>query len=54
MLRETAQSRVGQQIDCIAPVMEVNVEQFGFTMVSVDGQVLPLGDATADLSIQSV
>ncbi|MEE2785793.1 MAG: glutaminase A [Myxococcota bacterium] len=48
---ETIQS--GNQADYIPPLQEVNPDQFGIAIVTVDGQVFTHGDAAVDFSIQS-
>ena len=43
----------GAQADYIPPLKEVNPDQFGISVVTVDGQVFTHGDALVDFSIQS-
>ena len=51
--KEVESLRGGEQADYIPPLKEVNPEQFGIAVVTVDGQVLLHGDALVDFSIQS-
>ena len=46
-------NRSGDQARYIPPLAEVNPEQFGVSVVTVDGQRLELGDSLTDFSIQS-
>ena len=43
----------GQQATYIPPLAEVNPDQFGISAVSVDGQLLEIGDSETDFSVQS-
>ena len=43
----------GAQADYIPPLREVNPDQFGISVVTIDGQVFTYGDALVDFSIQS-
>ncbi|MEM1097018.1 MAG: glutaminase A [Bacteroidota bacterium] len=54
MFGETAANRAGTQPDYIAPLQEWDPDAFGAAVVSIDGQVLQLGEATVDFSIQSM
>ncbi|MCO4098038.1 MAG: glutaminase A [Gemmatimonas sp.] len=47
------ENRSGDQARYIPPLAEVNPEQFGVSIVTVDGQQLELGDSLTDFSIQS-
>lgn len=47
------ENRDGDQARYIPPLAEVNPEQFGVSIVTVDGQQLELGDSQTDVSIQS-
>lgn len=47
------ENRDGDQARYIPPLAEVNPEQFGVSIVTVDGQQLELGDSMTDFSIQS-
>ncbi|MCB9749562.1 MAG: glutaminase A [Myxococcales bacterium] len=51
--REVEQNERGAQADYIPPLAEVNPDQFGLAIVTVDGQILTIGDADTDFSIQS-
>lgn len=51
---EAAAARGGRQARYVAPLAEVNPERFGLAAVTVDGQILRLGDAGVDFSIQSI
>lgn len=50
---EAQQNRSGDQARYIPPLADADPERFGMSIVSVDGQVLELGDASHDFSIQS-
>ena len=50
---EVEKNQQGAQADYIPPLKEVNPEQFGISVVSIDGQVFSHGDADVDFSIQS-
>ncbi|MEM6647278.1 MAG: glutaminase A [Bacteroidota bacterium] len=54
MFSETAANSAGTQPDYIAPLQEWDADAFGASVVSIDGQVLQLGEATVDFSIQSM
>ena len=43
----------GAQADYIPPLKEVDPDQLGITVITVDGQVYLKGDAEVDFSIQS-
>ena len=43
----------GQHATYIPPLAEVNPDQFGISAVSVDGQLLEIGDSETDFSVQS-
>lgn len=43
----------GHQATYIPPLAEVDPDQFGLSVVSVDGQLLELGDSETDFSVQS-
>jgi glutaminase len=47
------ENREGDQARYIPPLAEVDAEQFGISIVTVDGQQLQVGEADADFSIQS-
>jgi glutaminase len=47
------QNREGAQARYIPPLADVNPEQLGIAIVTIDGQQLELGDARVDFSIQS-
>ncbi|MCB9553399.1 MAG: glutaminase A [bacterium] len=53
IFREARSNESGKQADYIPPLAEVDANQFGLAVVTVDGQVLALGDADVDFSIQS-
>ena len=53
MFDEVTEIRTGHQADYIPPLQEVNPEQFGVSIVTIDGQVFSHGDADIDFSIQS-
>lgn len=53
IFRQARSNQSGKQADYIPPLAEVDAEQFGLAVVTVDGQVLALGDADIDFSIQS-
>lgn len=49
----TAMNEDGEQATYIPPLAEVNPDQFGVAIVSVDGQLLELGQTETDFSVQS-
>jgi glutaminase len=51
--REVELNQDGHQATYIPPLAEVDPDQFGLTAVSVDGQLLELGDSETDFSVQS-
>ena len=53
MFEEVRENRGGHQADYIPPLKEVDPEQFGISIVTVDGQIFSHGDAEIDFSIQS-
>jgi glutaminase len=53
LFRETATNEGGEQPSYIAPLLEVEANKFGAAIVTVDGQILELGDTADDFSIQS-
>lgn len=53
MFNEVSEIRTGHQADYIPPLQEVDPEQFGVSIVTIDGQVFSHGDADVDFSIQS-
>ncbi|MEE2903215.1 MAG: glutaminase A [Myxococcota bacterium] len=53
MFSEVQEIKTGHQADYIPPLQEVDPEQFGVSIVSIDGQVFSHGDAEVDFSIQS-
>jgi glutaminase len=50
---EVALNEEGQQATYIPPLAEVDPNQFALSVVSVDGQLLELGDSETDFSVQS-
>ena len=54
MFLETLANRDGIQPDYIAPLQERDAEHFAFAIVTIDGQILQLGDAATDFSLQSM
>ena len=54
MFLETLANRGGIQPDYIAPLQERDAEHFAFAIVTIDGQLLQLGDAGTDFSLQSM
>ena len=50
---EVGRNEGGQQATYIPPLAEVNPDQFAMAVVSVDGQLLELGDSDTDFSVQS-
>ena len=50
---DVALNEDGQQATYIPPLAEVNPDQFGISAVSVDGQLLEIGDSETDFSVQS-
>ena len=54
MFCETARNKAGEQAGYIAPLLEMDADKFGAAIVTVDGQVLELGDSGDDFSIQSM
>ena len=53
MFDEVSANQAGQKADYIPPLAQVNENQFGIAVVTVDGQVYAHGDAEVDFSIQS-
>lgn len=53
MFRDVESDASGQVADYIPPLAEVKPDQFGMAVVTIDGQVLRLGLANTDFSIQS-
>ena len=49
----TAQNESGQQATYIPPLAEVNPDQYAMAVMSVDGQLLELGQTETDFSVQS-
>ena len=49
----TESNEEGQQATYIPPLAEVNPDQFGVAVMSVDGQLLELGQTETDFSVQS-
>ncbi len=47
------ENRSGEQATYIPPLAEVNPEQFGLAVISIDGQLLEIGDSETDFSVQS-
>lgn len=53
MFTEVQGNDSGKQADYIPPLEEVNPDQFGVSIVTIDGQIFSHGDAEVDFSIQS-
>lgn len=53
LFNEVALNLDGHQATYIPPLAEVDPDQFALTAVSVDGQLLELGDSETDFSVQS-
>jgi glutaminase len=50
---EVERNESGHQATYIPPLADVNPDQFAMAVVSVDGQLLELGDSDTDFSVQS-
>ncbi len=53
MFDEVAAIDDGHKADYIPPLQEVDPDQFGISIVTIDGQVFSKGDSNTDFSIQS-
>ena len=53
LYREVERNRDGAQATYIPPLAEVDPDQFGLAIMSVDGQLLELGKTETDFSVQS-
>ena len=53
LYQEALKELSGAQADYIPPLQEVNPDQLGIAVITVDGQVYVQGDAEVDFSIQS-
>jgi len=54
MFEEVAKNKSGELASYIPPLAKVNPDQFGISIVTVDGQVYQRGDFNEDFSIQSM
>lgn len=53
MFDEAEKNKTGNKADYIPPLAQIDEEQFGVSVVTIDGQVFAHGDAEVDFSIQS-
>ena len=53
MYEDVQENRSGHKADYIPPLAQVDEEQFGVSVVTIDGQVFAHGDSDVDFSIQS-
>ncbi len=54
MFKEVAKNKSGELASYIPPLAKVDPDQFGISIVTVDGQVYQRGDFNEDFSIQSI
>ena len=53
MFEDVNENQSGHKADYIPPLAQVDEEQFGVSVVTIDGQMFSHGDAAVDFSIQS-
>ena len=54
MFKEVAKNKSGELASYIPPLAKVDPDQFGISIVTVDGQVYQKGDFNVDFSLQSM
>jgi glutaminase len=54
IFQDVIQNESGHQADYIPPLAEVDPDQFGVAVVTIDGQIYQKGDCNVDFSIQSM